>query len=203
MTRPGAGLPSAHRAPGRNVPRRPTDLDAERRRWRAAARGRPQRREPVGQGEESVWDYPRPPRLEPARLPVRVELGGVVLAESRRALRVCETASPPVYYVPADDVRMDLLEPSEHRSFCEWKGMARYWSARAGGPLVSEVAWSYSEPDAGFEALRDHLAFYPGRVDACFLGEERVRPQAGGFYGGWITDAVKGPFKGEPGTGHW
>jgi uncharacterized protein (DUF427 family) len=183
--------------------RLPDDLAAERARWRALPRRRPARVEPVGPGEESVWDYPRPPRIEPARRRVRVEHAGVVVAASGRALRVCETASPPVYYVPAEDVRTELLEPSEHASFCEWKGVARYFHLRIGGRIAADAAWSYPQPDAGFEALRGHLAFYPGRVDACYLDDERVRPQAGPFYGGWVTHEIKGPFKGDPGTGGW
>ncbi len=177
--------------------------EAERRHWRSVRRGRPREVVAPGPGQESVWDYPRPPRVEPATRPVRVELGGVVLAASPRALRVLETASPPVYYVPAEDVRREHLEPSSHQSFCEWKGVARYWSARVGDRFVPEVAWSYPTPDPGFEALRDCIAFYPGRVDACFLGDERVTPQAGSFYGGWVTSAIVGPFKGEPGTEGW
>ncbi|MDJ0786349.1 MAG: DUF427 domain-containing protein [Myxococcota bacterium] len=183
--------------------RLPDDLDAERRRWRSFRRGRPAEREPVGPGEESVWDYPRPPRLERARRRVRIEFGGQCIAESTRALRVCETASPPVYYVPAEDVRRELLEESAQQSFCEWKGVARYWTLRVGDAVSVDAAWSYPNPDAPFEALRDHLAFYPGRVEAAWLDDERVRPQAGDFYGGWVTDEIKGPFKGDPGTGHW
>jgi uncharacterized protein (DUF427 family) len=165
-----------------------------------------------GPGQESVWDYPRPPRVEASRRRVRVELGGRVIAESDRALRVCETASPPVYYVPREDVLPGVLEDSDTTTFCEWKGRARYFSARLdgldgldgpGGRLVPDVAWGYPRPEPGFEALRDHVAFYPGRVDACWLGEERVAPQAGPFYGGWVTAEIVGPYKGEPGTEGW
>ena len=176
---------------------------AERARWRGLRRGRPRRVEAPGPGEESVWDYPRPPRLEPVRRPIRVELFGEVLARSTRGLRVCETASPPTYYVPAEDVRMELLEASDLRSFCEWKGEARYWSARSGDRFVENVAWSYPTPTREFAALVDHLAFFAGRVDACYLGDQRVTPQPGGFYGGWVTPEIRGPFKGEPGTQGW
>jgi len=130
-------------------------------------------------------------------------LAGQCVASSERALRVCETASPPVYYVPAEDVRMQWLEPAEQQSFCEWKGVARYWNLRVGERFVAEAAFGYPSPDVGFEALRDHVGFYPGRLDECYLGDERVRPQAGGFYAGWITDEIRGPFKGDPGTQHW
>jgi len=175
----------------------------EKHHWRTLRRGRPREIPAPGPGQESVWDYPRPPRVEPAPRTVRVELGGELLAESARALRVCATASPPVYYVPRADVRADGLEPSPRRSFCEWKGEARYWHARAGGRFAADAAWSYPAPDAGFAALADHVAFYPGRVDACWLGDERVEPQAGDFYGGWVTADVLGPFKGDPGTEGW
>jgi len=177
--------------------------EREKQHWRTLRRGGPARPTVPGPGQESVWDYPRPPRLEPARRTVRVVLAGAVVAESARALRVCETASPPVYYLPPEDVRRDRLEPSRRRSFCEWKGEACYWSLRVGERFVPDAAWSYPTPDPDFVALRDHLAFYPGRVDGCFLDGERVRPQAGDFYGGWVTDEIVGPFKGEPGTEGW
>ena len=156
-----------------------------------------------GPGQESVWDYPRPPRVEPVARRVRVELAGLVIADTTRALRVCETAGPPCYYLPQGDIRMDLLRPSSRSSYCEWKGTATYWTARAGPRVVEDAAWSYPEPSPGFEAIRDHLAFYAGRVDAAFLGEDRVTPQPGAFYGGWITPEIVGPFKGEPGSDGW
>ena len=182
--------------------RLPADLEAARRKWRAVRRERPQHVEPVGAGEESVWDYPRPPRLEPARRPVRVEFGGVVVGQTRRALRVCETAGPPVYYIPRDDVRMEFLEAAEQQTFCEWKGVARHWSIRAGEHFSAEAAFDYPEPEPGYEALLGPLAFYPGRVE-CWLGGERVRPQPGEYYAGWVTDDIKGPFKGSPGSEGW
>ncbi len=158
---------------------------------------------------ESVWDYPRPPRLEPAGSVLKIVHAGVVLAETRRALRVLETSHPPVFYLPPQDVRMDLLRPSDRRqSFCEFKGLARYWSLaiEIGGrePVtVDDVAWSYPEPSPAFEGLRDHLAFYASRVDECTVDGERVQAQAGDFYGGWITSKISGPFKGPPGTRGW
>ncbi len=184
-------------------PARPSDLAAAREHFRNLRRGRPRRVEPVGPGEESVWDYPRPPRLSRATRSVRVELAGRVVARSDRALRVAETASPPVYYVPRDDVDESVLVANEAESFCEWKGLARYHDLRVGERVAERAAWSYPTPDPEYAALRDHLAFYPGRVDACYLGDERVRPQPGPFYGGWVTDEIKGPFKGEPGTEGW
>ena len=176
--------------------------ESEKRYWRTLRRARPAERVAPEPGQESVWDYPRPPRVEPATRRVRIVLAGTPVAESDRALRVCETASPPVYYVPPQDVRREHLEPAERSSFCEWKGRARYWHARVGGILVADAAWSYPAPEAAFEALRDYVAFYPGRVEA-WLGVERVRPQPGGFYGGWVTDELVGPWKGEPGTEGW
>src|SRR5689334_9434904 len=130
-----------------------------------------------GPGQESVWDYPRPPRLEPVTSRVRIVLAGVTIVDTTRALRVCETASPPTYYVPPADVEPGVLEPATGQSLCEWKGVARYWTARAGHRVALRAAWSYPSPRPDFAALRDHLAFYPGRVDACFVGDEAVQPQ--------------------------
>ena len=135
---------------------------------------------------------------------MRIEHGGEVVAESDRALRVLETASPPTVYVPAEDVRTDLLtEVAAKHTFCEWKGQAGYFDLEAGGRRSEAAAWYYPEPREAFAALKDHIAFYAGRVDAAYLGDERVRPQGGAFYGGWVTDEIEGPFKGEPGTEGW
>lgn len=134
---------------------------------------------------------------------LQVEHAGVAIADTRRGLRVIETASPPVYYFPPAGVRRDRLEPSETRTFCEWKGVARYWSLRTDSATVRDVAWSYPEPDPGFEAIRDWIAFFASRVDACYVDGERVVAQPGDYYGGWITQRVTGPFKGEPGTEGW
>lgn len=153
---------------------------------------------------ESVWDYPRPPRVEPCERTVRVEHGGKQIAGSERALRVLETASPPTIYLPAEDVRTDLLSeiPGEH-THCEWKGQAHYLLLDLESAPAEAVAWYYPQPREAFAALRGQIAFYAGRVDACWLGEERVRPQGGSFYGGWVTDEIEGPYKGEPGTEGW
>lgn len=156
-----------------------------------------------GPGQESVWDYPRPPRVERSTRLVRVEFGGELVAETREALRVLETAGAPAWYVPPEDVREDMLIPVARRTFCEWKGTAHYFDLRAGGHLAAAAAWSYPEPAAGYESIRDHVAFYAGRVDAAYVDGERVMPQPGGFYGGWITSDVVGPFKGEPGSDGW
>jgi uncharacterized protein (DUF427 family) len=178
----------------------------------AEPRTRPVRIEP-GPGQESVWDYPRPPALERTDRHLRVEHGGVTVAESRGAWRVLETSQPPVFYLPPADVDLALLRPTTHHTVCEWKGTASYWDLVLPGPsgpddpggeiVVAQAAWSYPQPTAGFEPIRDHLAFYPQRVDACFVDGERVEPNEGSFYGGWITSHVVGPFKGAPGTLGW
>ncbi len=163
---------------------------------------RPIRIEP-GPGQESVWDYPRPPIVVPADQPIRVEVAGRTIAESTRALRVLETSQAPAYYLPPDDVAMELLEATPSRTFCEWKGLARYWSVRVGDVVRRDAAWSYPDPTPRFEAIRDHLAFYPQRVDGAWVGSERVSANDGDFYGGWITSRIVGPFKGGAGTAWW
>ena len=153
---------------------------------------------------ESVWDYPRPPRLEPVSQRIRVRHSGITVADSVAALRILETSHPPVYYIPAHDVVADLLRPSVSRqSFCEFKGLASYWNLVMEGSTVRDVGWSYAQPVAAYAALAGHLAFYASKVDECWVGDERVVPQAGDFYGGWITTNLRGPFKGAPGTLGW
>jgi uncharacterized protein (DUF427 family) len=151
--------------------------------------------------EESVWDYPRPPRIEPVDWPFKVEDHGTVLAATTHGIRVLETSHPPCFYFPPDDVDFSRLEPSPTRTFCEWKGRARYWHLRTPTGLVEDACWAYPEPVD--ERLRDHVSFYAGRVEACYVAGERVQPQEGDFYGGWITSWVRGPFKGGPGTRGW
>jgi uncharacterized protein (DUF427 family) len=153
--------------------------------------------------KESVWDYPRPPRLEPCALRLRVEFNGETVADTTHAYRLLETSHPPTYYIPQADLKMSLLRPNPRRSFCEFKGQATYWDLVAGDRVSLAAAWSYPSPTKAFSDLRDHLAFYATRVDACFVGEERVQPQEGDFYGGWITSNIVGPFKGAPGTSGW
>ena len=159
--------------------------------------------EPAGPGEESVWSYPRPPRLVADRRLVEVRFGGETVAATRRAVRHLETASPPTFYLPPDDVRCEFLEPAPGSSFCEWKGRASYWDVVVGGRRARQGAWSYPKPAAGYEDLAGWYAFYPGRVDACFVDGEQVRPQPGPFYGGWLTGEIRGPVKGSPGTEWW
>ena len=159
--------------------------------------------DPVLAGQESVWAYPRPPRLEASTRRVRVALDGVIVADSARALRVLETSHPPTYYVHPDDVVWTLVEPADsHGSWCEWKGRAAYWNVRVGTTVVEGAAWSYPEPTAGFAAIANHVAFYPARF-TCHLDDELVTPQPGGFYGGWVTSDIVGPFKGAQGTLGW
>jgi len=162
----------------------------------------PRRIQP-GPGQESVWDYPRPPRVEPTDRLVKIELGGQTIAETRRAKRVLETSHPPTVYVPPEDFRDGVLEPVPGRSFCEFKGSARYFDVIAGGQRAEHAAWSYPDPDPGYEAIRDHVAVYPSKMDACWVDGERVQAQEGDFYGGWITSDIVGPFKGPPGTLFW
>ena len=151
----------------------------------------------------NVWDYPRPPALQPVVLPVRIEFGGDEIARTGVAWRVLETSHPPVYYLPPDAFRPGVLEPAAGSSYCEWKGVARYWTLRAGGCVAPRAGWSYPEPISAFASLRDHVAVYAGPMDGCYVGDERVTPQPGGFYGGWITRNLLGPFKGMPGSAGW
>jgi uncharacterized protein (DUF427 family) len=148
---------------------------------------------------ERVSDYPRPPRLERADCHVRVLFGGEVVADTHRALRVLETSHPPTYYIPPGDVRKEFLRSVERRSVCEWKGLARYFDLEVKGRRSPEAAWSYPEPTRDFGALKDHIAFYAGRTDGCYVDGEKVQPQPGLFYGGWITAEIFGPFKGDLG----
>ena len=149
---------------------------------------------------ERVWDYPRPPAVVPCARRVRVEVAGRALAESDAALRVLETSHPPTIYVPPEDIRKGVLTRSEHRqTWCEFKGRATYLDA---GERTA-IAWTYEDPTDLYAALKLHVAFYPGRVDAAYLDDERVHSQDGDFYGGWITADLVGPFKGAAGTLGW
>lgn len=153
------------------------------------------------EGQESVWDYPRPPALVASEERVDVSLAGLHLANSCRTLRVLETAHPPTYYIPEEDVNWKALDHLAGRSFCEWKGTANYFSLLNHAELGA-IAWQYRNPAASFSGLDGHVSFYPGLVE-CSVQGQRVQAQPGTFYGGWITDRVVGPFKGEPGTNHW
>jgi uncharacterized protein (DUF427 family) len=159
--------------------------------------------EPVGPDQESVWDYPRPPRLEPVSQRLRVVLDGKIIADTTRGHRVLETSHPPVYYIPPDDIAAGAVAPVPGSSLCEWKGAAGYFDVVGPVTRVPRAAWTYRSPQPAFRAIAGHVAFYAGPMDACYVDDERVVPQPGGFYGGWITARVAGPFKGEPGTQGW
>ena len=159
-----------------------------------------------GPGQESVWDYPRPPRLERTNKHIKVYWNEQLIASTNKAYRVLETSHPPVYYIPSHDIKPGWLQASKNRqTFCEWKGSAVYWDIMdKNGQIVSPAAArSYPSPNAAFAPIEDYLAFYPSRVSACFVNDEEVQAQAGDFYGGWITKDIVGPFKGEPGTWGW
>lgn len=156
-----------------------------------------------GPGQESVWDYPRPPAVDASAEPVEVWLGGERVAASTRTLRVLETSHPPTYYVPVEDFVDGALRAVEGSSYCEWKGEASYFDVVSGDTVARRAAWTYPRPTRGFEQLLGHVAVMPGAVDRCVVDDEVVTAQAGGFYGGWITSRVVGPFKGEPGTWGW
>ena len=156
-----------------------------------------------GPGQESVWDYPRPPRLEDTDAHIQIVFGGTVIADSRRAKRVLETSHPPVYYLPPEDVRLDCFVPSPGRSFCEWKGIASYYTITAADKTAANSAWYYPDPTPAFAAIENYIAVYPSRMDSCTVDGETVTAQPGDFYGGWITSRIVGPFKGDPGTAGW
>jgi uncharacterized protein (DUF427 family) len=152
---------------------------------------------------ESVWDYPRPPRVELTSKRIRVIFNGQTIADSRRVFRVLETSHPPSFYIPAEDVRTEFLIATPHRTICEFKGAAKYWTLVIGERTSENAAWNYPEPMPGFQAIKGHYAFYASRVDACYVEDEQVQAQPGDFYGGWITSDIVGPFKGEAGTLGW
>jgi uncharacterized protein (DUF427 family) len=163
---------------------------------------RPRPRTP-GPGQESVWDYPRPPRVELTPERVEVWLGGECVAATAAALRVLETSHPPTYYLPRTAFAEGSLRPCEGASWCEWKGAAAWFDVQGGGRSVPRAAWAYPDPAPGFASLWGHVAVLPGAMDRCLVDGERVVPQEGGFYGGWITSRVVGPFKGGPGSRGW
>jgi uncharacterized protein (DUF427 family) len=180
----------------------PDWLQAARDQWQWRGHARPAFAVMPGPGQVSVWDFPRPPALAPDTREVVVTWGGLEVARTRRAIRVLETAHPPSFYLPWSDVARHLLQPAPGGSYCEWKGPARYWSLVDGERRLPGVAWSYPQPLAGAEALADCVAFYPIALD-CRVDGALVRPQPGGFYGGWITPELVGPFKGDAGSGGW
>jgi uncharacterized protein (DUF427 family) len=158
---------------------------------------------PPGPGQESVWDYPRPPRLEAVRRQVEVIHGGQTIALSLEALRVLETSHPPVYYLPRDSVVPGVLVPTGRTSVCEFKGVASYFTVVMGSAVAPDAAWSYEQPAPGYEAMAGYVSFYPEQVEVCLVDGEYVQGQPGGFYGGWVTGEIVGPFKGTPGSEGW
>ncbi|MEM6343802.1 MAG: DUF427 domain-containing protein [Bacteroidota bacterium] len=153
--------------------------------------------------KESVWDYPRPPRLESFRGHLRIVHQGVILADCNRAYRILETSHPPTYYIPQADIRMEYLKANPSQSFCEFKGRASYYDLDMGGQSLKKIAWYYPQPAQTYADIKDHLCFYASKMDECFVNDEKVQAQEGDFYGGWITANIKGPFKGGPGTFGW
>lgn len=158
---------------------------------------------PTKEGQESVWDYPRPPALEPVDKKLSVEFDGRTIAETSRGYRILETSHPPVYYFPPEDVLPEVLRHSPFTTSCEWKGTGKYYHLVANGKKVENAAWYYDKPKKRFEQIKNYIAFYPSKVDACFVKGERITPQPGGFYGGWITKDIVGPFKGVEGSWGW
>ena len=158
---------------------------------------------PTSPGQESVWDYPRPPRVESSTETLEVWLGGQRIALTTTSWRVLETSHPPTYYLPRDAFVDGSLRPAGGSSWCEWKGVASYLDLQGGGVVAARAGWFYADPTPGFTVIGDAVAVLPGLVDRCVVDGEVVRPQEGGFYGGWITDRVAGPFKGGPGSHGW
>jgi uncharacterized protein (DUF427 family) len=159
--------------------------------------------DPVSPGQESVWSFPRPAIAEPTGARIVIEHNGTVVADTRASIRTLETSHPPSYYIPRADIAPDVLRHAGGGSFCEWKGAATYWDAVIGDIVLQRVGWSYPSPTPTFAALRDHVAFYAAPFDRCSVDGETVIPQPGEFYGGWITSAFAGPFKGVPGSRFW
>lgn len=170
--------------------------------WEYTGGKRPPFAETPAPGQESVWDYPRPPKLVADKRRVAVRWGELTIAHSVETYRVLETAGPPAFYIPRRDVRVELLQPFPGASVCEWKGTAQYWGLATAPPSREAVGWCYPTPQTPYEPIAGYFSFYPGRVE-CFVENERVRPQPGCFYGGWVTGEIVGPWKGEPGTEIW
>lgn len=154
-------------------------------------------------GQESVWDYPRPPKIETSSEKITVVCNGITIAESCSSHRILETSHPPVYYIPPQDIQLQYLRPSTRHSYCEWKGEASYYHLHIDDFQKENIAWYYPAPNPSFASLKDYVAFYPSKVDACYVDGELVTAQPGDFYGGWITSKIVGPFKGGIGTWGW
>jgi uncharacterized protein (DUF427 family) len=162
----------------------------------------PQRIEPQP-GQESVWDYPRPPRIERSLKEIKIVFDEVIIAQSNKTYRILETSHPPAYYLPPEDIKLEYLRSvSAHKSFCEWKGVASYYNLQVKREVVN-AAWYYSQPTEEFAIIKDYIAFYPSKMDACYVDNELVTAQVGDFYGGWITQDIVGPFKGDANSWGW
>lgn len=163
-----------------------------------------QKRIEPGPGQESVSDYPRPPRLEDSNKHIQVICNGVVIADTHRARRILETSHPPVYYIPPEDVKLEqYFKPTSRSTFCEWKGRASYYTITVGNKSIPDAAWYYRRPTHPYEAIAGYIAIYPAKMDACYVDGEKVQAQQSDFYGGWVTSDVVGPFKGGAGTFGW
>ena len=178
------------------------ELIRARNRWTHRGKSRPDFAVEPKSGQESVWDYPRPPKIDNDPRLVVVKFKDQIIAESSNTVRVLETASPPVFYIPPTDVNFDYLQKQEMDSLCEWKGLATYFAVVLDDLIINNAGWGYLEPFSDFEQIKDYISFYPSKLD-CFVANEKVKPQPGGFYGGWVTSEIVGPFKGEPGTSWW
>ena len=170
--------------------------------WEYTGKQRPDFAIEPQSGQESVWDYPRPPSLKVDSRVVSVKFKNNVIAQSQQSVRVLETASPPTFYLPAIDVDLKYLNENKSTSFCEWKGQASYFNFQLGNELIENVAWCYHHPLPAFESIKDYLCFYPSKLE-CYVDDIKVESQSSDFYGGWITPEIVGPFKGEPGTQGW
>lgn len=159
--------------------------------------------DPASSGQESVWSFPRPAVAQPTNVHIIIEHAGSVVANTRASIRTLETSHPPSYYIPRADIAHGVLRPAQGSSLCEWKGAASYWDVVIGEIVLPRVGWSYANPTPAFAMLRDHVAFYAAPFDRCSVNGEKVTPQPGAFYGGWITNALAGPFKGGPGSQGW
>ena len=184
------------------IERLPRWAEIGREQWTHRGARRPSFADPVGAGQESVWDYPRPACAVADPRRVVVQVGGVEIAATTDAIRVLETSHPPSFYLPRSSVAPDALRPTTHTTRCEWKGVATYFDVVGGDIVAACAAWSYEAPFDEMAVLAGYVSFYPSRVD-CFVDGHRVVPQHGGFYGGWITPEIVGPFKGAPGTSGW
>ncbi len=173
-----------------------------RSKWQYTGKYRPEFALAPSKGQESVWDYPRPPKIDPDRRHILVKYNDLIIVDTQKSVRILETASPPVFYISPSDVNFDYLIDTAGSSICEWKGKAQYWSLDESEVSIQNVGWSYPNSFKEFKSIKDYISFYPALLD-CYVDGEKVKPQPGGFYGGWVTSELVGPFKGEPGTGWW